>query len=750
MRSEILKVKNILTNLRFAILLNVFWYIGEMTIKCDFPFEISGKNIALDAIEAVSLQVPAAELPPKTPHHVAVYLSSAQVAVLQPIAEHAGLKLAVAVERLAYGLFQHRRRGKQQIDLGRGNETNRLRKFLLSEIKTGIDARQVVIAEASTGLGKSRVLGQAAEHVLTADKTSVLWVAAPTISVLLHLVAEFIKVNPALAPALLLGRPQFVSASRVREYFDDLSPQEDADLLAQRPQVEQWLSAGAEPTCNHTRKLAEIVPGVSHLMDDLLDLAPQINPVLVSMKDTDESEPAEEVIKEMNDAAKESRLVFCTQTMLIIRTRMIPNEDPLPFTHLFVDEVHDLESIAAAVESRELSLFALRAFLKKSKLAHRADAVAEITSLMKGLAEEPRLRTGFSRISEKTVAHIRSALMATALSLKRSKKDEKEEAERLHFLGTIKSIIAPRQDALGLSFSPVRRYPSVFCGPLSVGPTLARIWSRTKSAVGVSATIYLPTLGCGVSSGYMTSKLGVPNGRLRSVGPVTCSWVFSSPELWRPSDKAALAFCYPKAEEDAEDAAEDPKSFRQWADAVAAGIAKAAKSAGGGALVLCNSFKDISSLRERLALTLGDRLVAHERGLSVQAQKDRFVTIRRSGGRPVWLATGPAWTGLDLRDQDSDPEKDDLLTDVVIARVPFGLNRSSTHYRRKEVFRFTAELNEASIRLRQGIGRLVRSEGALNRRLWILDGRIYAQGHSHFRTLRSLLSGYEKQKVFDL
>ena len=735
---------------RFVFLLKLFWYICRMTLKCDFPFEISGKRIALDAIEAASMQVPMAELPPVTPHHVAVYLSTAQAEILQPLADRSGLKLAVAVERLAYGLFQHRRRGERQIDLGRGSETNRLRKFLLSEIKAGIDSEQIVIAEASTGFGKSRVLGQAAEHVLSADKKSVLWVAAPTISVLIHLVAEFIKVNPALAPALLLGRQQFVSVSRIKEYFDDLSPEEDADLLSQRAPIEQWLCAGAMPIGDHTRKLAEIIPGVGYLMDDLLDLAPQINPALVSMKDADEAEAAENVINDMNEAAKESRLVFCTQTMLIIRTRMIPKEEPLPFTHLFIDEVHELENVAASVESRELSLFGLRSFLKKSKSANRAESIAEITTLMKVLADEPRLRSGFSRISEKTVTRIRNALKPVAVSLKRSMKDKGEEAERLHLLGTINAILSPRQDALGLNFSPVRRYPSVFSGPLSVSPTLARLWSRTKSSVGVSATIYLPTLGCGVSSGFMTSKLAVPNGRLRSIGPVTSSWVMSSPELWRPSDKAAVALCYPKAEEDAEDAAEDPLAYRNWADAVSAGIAKAAKSAAGGALVLCNSFKDIASLRERLALTLGHRLVSHERGISVQAQKERFVAIRRSGERPVWLATGPAWTGLDLRDQDAEPENDLLLTDVVVIRAPFGLNRSSTHYRRKEVFHFSAELNEASIRFRQGIGRLVRSEGVKGRRLWILDGRIYAQGKSHFRSLRSLLSGYEKQKIFDL
>jgi ATP-dependent DNA helicase DinG len=137
------------------------------------------------------------------------------------------------------------------------------------------------------------------------------------------------------------------------------------------------------------------------------------------------------------------------------------------------------------------------------------------------------------------------------------------------------------------------------------------------------------------------------------------------------------------------------------------------------------------------------------RGKSVQAQKGEFVRMHAARMRPVWLATGPAWTGLNLRDEAAKTaEQDTLLTDLVILRAPIGQNRSSTQRTRRRAWGFTADVFEASIRLRQGIGRLVRRPGVKFRRLWVLDSRLSIGHKQTFRPLAALLNGYPHRATF--
>ncbi len=151
-----------------------------MILKCNFPFSITGKLLVNDALEALKTGVPMEDLPPVAPHHLAVYLSAAQAERVRPFAADAGLQLGQAVERLAYGIYQARRRGSQ-LDAGPAvTESERHRAYLIGEAIGGLAAGQIVIGEASTGLGKSRVLAHAAQHLLRGKK-NIVWVAAPTV-----------------------------------------------------------------------------------------------------------------------------------------------------------------------------------------------------------------------------------------------------------------------------------------------------------------------------------------------------------------------------------------------------------------------------------------------------------------------------------------------------------------------------------------------------------------------------------------
>ncbi len=107
--------------------------------------------------------------------------------------------------------------------------------------------------------------------------------------------------------------------------------------------------------------------------------------------------------------------------------------------------------------------------------------------------------------------------------------------------------------------------------------------------------------------------------------------------------------------------------------------------------------------------------------------EDRF---RSHGHRPVWIATGGAWTGLDLSDSGVSAVEDTLLTDLIVTATPFGMVRTSTHLSRVSRTGFINEKRAALMMLRQGLGRLIRREGLMHRRLWFLDGRFALPQHA--------------------
>jgi len=95
-----------------------------------------------------------------------------------------------------------------------------------------------------------------------------------------------------------------------------------------------------------------------------------------------------------------------------------------------------------------------------------------------------------------------------------------------------------------------------------------------------------------------------------------------------------------------------------------------------------------------------------------------------------------------------------LLTDLVITRLPISLNQTSTFkYRRERYGSAYPILQEVLLTFRQWLGRLVRAPGQQHRKIWILDGRLYAAPASGFWTnlqkpIKSLLVKYKRRDLF--
>ena len=739
-----------------------------MNFKCDYPFSVSGKLLATSALEALALGLKPERLPPKPGHHMAVYLSADQRAILLPAAAKLELKPAELVEQLAYALHHFRRRGQEQSSSESSlSETERNRKYLLREITAGLDAGQITLAEASTGIGKSRILAQAADHILSSSPKAIVWVAAPTVAVMVHLLDEFRKNNPSIEPAILLGRQQFVSVFRLHEVLKELKAEGDPLVVEAEQAVLDWLNSGGKPRSEFSLRLASHVPGLAYLVEDLFEIAPFLRPELVRLTEEDDLEPAQKSLDSLLKQTAESRLVMCTHVMLLLKSVMAApsklesSEEPtLPFTHLLVDEVHELENAAANLQSGELSLIALRTWLRQSAFSRSGEMCDSVTQIIEVLRSNTSLRDG-AMVDSAARSTIVESLKPVAATLKKGRKGD--EQTRLFHLKRLEAVLQSRETRISVHFSPKRRFPTLNTGPVTVGPLLGRLWKLVKAAVGVSGTIYLPTIGGGISSGYIQGKLAVPPGRLRSVGPVVSKWVLREPLMLRPDAESRRELCYPSlasadssevdsassASEDDQDSFPKGPAYECWLDAVARAIHNTSITAKGGTLVLCTSFRDVTQLKTRLSLSLGGRLICHERGLSVGSQKNAFVAARGAGLRPIWLASGGAWTGLDLADQGVSAKEDSLLTDLMILRVPIGLNRTSTQFTRRRALGYNAVVYEAGFLLKQGLGRLMRRQGLTDRRIWLLDGRIdEAVGFRSFMPFRRLFDDYPRQERF--
>ena len=107
------------------------------------------------------------------------------------------------------------------------------------------------------------------------------------------------------------------------------------------------------------------------------------------------------------------------------------------------------------------------------------------------------------------------------------------------------------------------------------------------------------------------------------------------------------------------------------------------------------------------------------------------------------LGVGGAWTGLDLKDHDAEnPLHDTLLTDLVVARLPYNSNITPPAINRRN-FMADADIMETALLLKQGFGRLIRREGVKDRNIWFLDGRPMKAFN---RVIMLLLDSYGKQR----
>lgn len=242
--------------------------------------------------------------------------------------------------------------------------------------------------------------------------------------------------------------------------------------------------------------------------------------------------------------------------------------------------------------------------------------------------------------------------------------------------------------------------------PVEVGPALQeRAFANLKAAVLTSATLAVD--GAFDHTCRRVGLLGPPG---HPALPKTA--LFPSPFAY--ADQALLAvptdLPVPQA--------------RGWEQRVVELLVPAIQAAGGGVFVLCTSYGLLDRLHSAVAQALGNQLLLLRQG---EMGRSTLLQRFRDSGNAVLFGTDSFWEGVSVRGQ--------ALRLVLIPRLPFRVPTDPVQEARHERIAAQGEdpfvaysLPSAVLRLRQGFGRLIRSQ-ADQGAVVVLDTRIV---HKHY------------------
>lgn len=437
-----------------------------------------------------------------------------------------------------------------------------------------------------------------------------------------------------------------------------------------------------------------------------------------------------------------------------------------PYTLLLVDEAHLLEQNASSALSEYVSLRAfaralgefraLGGRLVADRLKNIEAAIDRLSDLGQSVAHDPHPLAAPEGLSARFASLIRQ-VADEARQLKAPPKDAPAGLVALYVrirrdIATLAA--AGRQDGNSrgfLQFSPIRVWPQLYLARANVKSLLSLLWSYVPCGAAVSATLYLRK-GEGFSASYQRMLLAIPSHRAKEYQPVVPAWLVRPVMgLWTPETVATNTargwWLRPPTRKDKFKESVHNAEESAWLSEVGEAVQRIYQSAAGGVLVLMTSYDSARALSALIAPNLRDCMIVAEPGWRVHEQQAAFERRSNDGTRPLWIAVGSAWTGIDVggHNHGIPAGEDNLLTDIIIPRLPFGTNRSMTHqYRLSHEPGVPWDILDAAFRTKQALGRLVRRAGLPhNRRVFVLDGRLKdPEFERHLSLIRGVLDKY--------
>jgi ATP-dependent DNA helicase DinG len=269
------------------------------------------------------------------------------------------------------------------------------------------------------------------------------------------------------------------------------------------------------------------------------------------------------------------------------------------------------------------------------------------------------------------------------------------------------------------------RYVQVRITPLSIAPLLVdAVFRKLDTVICTSATLQLND-----QFAFWGSRVGLPYDEVRPYRTASFPSPFDYEHrlmLLTPSDAPLL----------------DRKDEEAYVSYMSETIFSGVMSAGGGTLVLFTSYAMLQKVKERLAPRFG------QEGMELLCQRDmdrysllnKFISDRDS----TLFATSSFWEGVDA--------PGNTLRMVIIVKLPFNVPTDPVFKARCEAIDknggsgfYQLALQEATMKLKQGFGRLMRGTGDSGVVL-ILDSRVVTKSYGVYM-MRSLPVSYHPETV---
>jgi len=267
------------------------------------------------------------------------------------------------------------------------------------------------------------------------------------------------------------------------------------------------------------------------------------------------------------------------------------------------------------------------------------------------------------------------------------------------YTATIGAILAPAAGTASWVESVQQRNVKFVLrnAPIEVGGSLGGLFGKdAPPAIFCSAT-----LAAGGSFGHLKAKLGISEARELILPPVF-------------DYESQMRYYLPRTPL-------DPKS-REFTSQIATELGGLLRASEGRALVLFTSYEQLRAVAERLRGNLPYTLLIQDQGSTTQLLQQFRYDVHS-----VLLATARFWEGIDIVGPS--------LSLLVICRLPFDVPTHPLARARFEAAKARGEnpfttvaMPEAIIKLRQGVGRLIRSTSDCGV-VAILDGRFQTESY---------------------
>lgn len=670
-----------------------------------------------------------------------------------------------------------------------------------SHVFDAVAAHRIVPLEGATGTGKSLII--AASAVCFAASGKRVQVAGPTHRVLTQIARAITGTTaPWVTPerirvAVVLGRQGFISELRLARFIDRMDEEVDETDKHTEAALRLWMRSQQGEDAWRSEAFQRAFPDL-----------PWARLIVTSASDETEDEGAK-AYRAQFTKAQGSNIILATHAMLAIDTRLrmmalhkegigVPPDadteelidgltkrltDPEvedrgllpPYDVLLVDEAHQLQATFKHIFADATSLKeVVNAAQRIGEHSPKARAIAQrLDQRMQFLRQSTSRTQDNSFVLGSIVNHdpLHEALVDISELLESFPARKKGDADTAFDMSVIQNGKMVLRQALNasrargrvvtLSFSPIRRFPSVTIAPRSVRKTLIALWTRVavKGGGGLfSATLYLPESIRGdapiESTRYVITTLLSLTRRLR-YDPHDGTTRYNPDWVTRP-----VTLCHPKV--DPGGAAEHPlrahkdtkEDLARWGAVMAALVAKGIPGRPGhGTLILCSSYLAVEAIHAALVSDIGPAselrpLITSKPGVSISRPIEEMETCLSRRQAPIWVATGAAWTGLDLEAPEIVGEAglhSSALRDLVIPRLPFGPPTGQEGTGSQDSFRKYI-VPEMLMMLRQGIGRLVRRPDTPPCTVWLLDPRAFdTTKHSYQPLVAKLLERYRKK-----